>query len=337
MSGIDPMKYKYAVYLKASDKNTYNITKFVESLTWEDNEGELAARISLQTKNEKTSAGWIHNLAKVGCWIIIKHSYGSGDPKETVRGKIVEWNPTSGGGGRRFKAKAYDILYDFQESSDNIYFSKGKKTKYIIKKVFKKWGIPLGKYTGANVTHGKEIYRNKALGTFIFELLKEAKTRGGKESVPRAVQTKVCIIGVGTNKDVFKFSETRDITEISHIISTVGMVTRVRIIGQEKKKSKKTPVYATVNGKTEYGVRQKMYSKEKKESLKTAKKEAKQILVDEGSPKNEINITTFDIPSVRKGDKIHLTSATYTGNCIVKSVTHNCEDHIMKMKVKKAK
>ncbi len=335
MGNVDPMKYKYTVYLQASNGNTYNITDYVESLSWEDNDGELASKISAELKNEKTTSGWIHKLAQIGCKVIIKYSYDSGNQTEAVRGKIVEWNPSSGGGGRTFRIKAYDMLYDFQESSDNVYFSKGKKTKQIIKKLFGKWGIPLGEYTGANVTHGKEIHRNKALGSFVFDILKEAKHRGGAESIPRAVKNKVSILAVGTNKTVYKFSETRDIVELSHTISTVGMVTRVRIIGQEKKKSKKTPVYATVNGKTKYGIRQKMYSRSNKESLKTAKKEAKQILKDEGSPKNELRITAFDVPPVRKGDTIHLTSATYTGYCIVKSVTHNCEDHKMKMVVKK--
>ena len=336
MSSIDPTKYKYTVSLKASNGKTYNITDYVGSLSWSDNEGELAAKIQLTAKNDKTSAGWLHKLAKVGCKIIIKYAYDSGKKKEAVRGKIVKWNPSSSGrDGREFSIKAYDMLYDFQKSSDNIYFSKGKKTKYIIKKVFAKWGIPLGTYNGANVTHGKEIYRNKSLGTFVFELLKEAKNRGGKESVPRAKENKVCIIGVGTNSTVYKFAETEDIMSFSHVISTADMVTRVRIIGQEKKSSKKTPVYATLNGKTKYGIRQKMYSKSKKESLKTAKKEAREILKDDGSPKNEIEFTTYDIPPVRKGDKIHLKSSTYTGYCIVKSVTHDCDRHQMTLTVKK--
>ena len=52
---INPMKYKYLVAIMTADKKAYDITQFVEDVSWEEGENQLAARISFSAKNDKTS------------------------------------------------------------------------------------------------------------------------------------------------------------------------------------------------------------------------------------------------------------------------------------------
>lgn len=333
-----PFLYKYQVVLITEKKKTYNITQFIQDLSWGEKEKELAARITFMAKNDKTSAGRLSSLAKPGCWVILYYSYNGGANTEAVRGKIVDWNPSTRSTGEQFSVKAYDILYDMQESSDNIYFPKGRKTKTLLRKVFKKWGIPMGAYSGPNKKHGKEVFRNQKLGKVVFDILEEANNKGGVEAIPRAVKNKVSIVAYGSNSKIYHLGQTENITNISHKVSTVGMVTKVKIVGQEKTKGKnkgKAPVYATVKGKTQYGIRQKLYVRNKKDSMKKAKKEAKKILKEEGSPKNEVSVKTFDLPFIRKGHMVNLSSTTANGNYYVMSVTHNCDAGSMDLELKK--
>lgn len=87
------------------------------------------------------------------------------------------------------------------------------------------------------------------------------------------------------------------------------MVTRVKIIGKANDDGC-SPVEATVDGKTSYGIRQKIVSRGTNDTLDEAKKEAREILADDGKPKEEITIKLPDIPIIRKGDKIHLKTAS---------------------------
>lgn len=229
---INPMKYKYLVAIMTADKKAYDITQFVEDVSWEEGEDQLAARISFSAKNDKTSKGRISSLAKPGCYAALLYSYNGGKNAEATRGKIVEWNPSARTSGEKFKVKAYDVLYDLQESQDHVYFSAGVKTKSAIVQVLKRWGIKVTSYSGPNVKHGKLAYKSEKLGTVVVKILKEAKKKGGIEACLRAVKMNVTVVGFGTNKTVYHFEETQHLTEVNHKISTTGMVTRVKIIGK---------------------------------------------------------------------------------------------------------
>ena len=249
---INPMKYKYLVAIMTADKKAYDITQFVEDVSWEEGEDQLAARISFSAKNDKTSKGRISSLAKPGCYAALLYSYNGGKNAEATRGKIVEWNPSARTSGEKFKVKAYDVLYDLQESQDHVYFSAGVKTKSAIVQVLKRWGIKVTSYSGPNVKHGKLAYKSEKLGTVVVKILKEAKKKGGIEACLRAVKMNVTVVGFGTNKTVYHFEETQHLTEVNHKISTTGMVTRVKIIGKANDDGC-SPVEATVDGKTSYG------------------------------------------------------------------------------------
>lgn len=243
---INPMKYKYLVAIMTADKKAYDITQFVEDVSWEEGENQLAARISFSAKNDKTSKGRISSLAKPGCYAALLYSYNGGKNAEATRGKIVEWNPSARTSGEKFKVKAYDVLYDLQESQDHVYFSAGVKTKSAIVQVLKRWGIKVTSYSGPNVKHGKLAYKSEKLGTVVVKILKEAKKKGGIEACLRAVKMNVTVVGFGTNKTVYHFEETQHLTEVNHKISTTGMVTRVKIIGKANDDGC-SPVEATVD------------------------------------------------------------------------------------------
>ena len=330
---IDISKIKYRLVIMTESKKQYNIKDFVEDLGWEENDGELAVRISFTAKNEKTSAGKISSLAKLGCLVGIFAEHGSTNT-EVARGYITDWKPKVSGSKETFEVTCYDELYNLQESQDFIYYSAGAGTKAVIKKIFSDWKVPMEKYDGPNVTHGKLAYKTEMLSDVLLDLLDDAKKKGGGDALIRAAKGKVSVIRWGSNKTVYHFEA--DNTKVaSHKMSTAGMITRVKIIGQEDKEGRAS-VEATVNGKTKYGIRQKIYVRGKDDSLGDAKSAAKDILDEKGEVSNDISVQAPDIPFVRKGDLVHLKVGTLSGYYYVKGIRHDADTRSMTMDLKKA-
>ena len=328
---INPMLYKYTVLLMTEDGSKEDITNYVSELTWDEEEDQLPIRISITAKNNDTVVGWLSDVAIPGCWIGVLASYNGGKNAEICRGKIIDWNPSAKSGGFTLQLKCYDILYDLNESQDNIYYSRGKKTKSVITKILKKWKVKIAEYSGPNVKHSKIVYKSEKIGTAIIKILKDARKRGGKDAYLRSVGTKVSVLSYGDNSDVYVLSEEQHMTDIKHSISTAGMVTRVKVYGKQKK-SGKASVKATVDGDTEYGIRQKIVSMSNKEKLKDAKKEAKQIIEDDGDPKETLTVTVPDMPILRKGHLVYVEASTVeSGKYYVVGASHSVASKTMRL------
>lgn len=331
---VEPSKYKYTLLLVTEKGKTYNISDLVESLTWEEPERELAARVSFYAKNDRTSKGRLSSLAKPGCYVYVMYAYKNKQAKEAVRGRIVEWNPSAKASDERLKVKAYDDLYNLQESDDHIYYSAGVSTRSAIMQILKKWGIKTGKYSGPDVTHGKLAYKSEKLSSIILKILDEAKKKGGGKGFLRSVKGKVSVLKFGGNDKIYHFAQSENLLSVSHKVSTAGMVTRVKVVGEEDDEGRR-PVEATVDGQIKYGIRQKLVTRGTDESLEDAKKAAKEILDEDGKLDRERTIQTADIPVIRKGDVIHLKSATGTGYFYVLGISHDCGSMTMAMNLKK--
>ncbi len=330
---IDVANIKYRLVVMTEDKKQYNIKEFVENLGWEENDGELAVRISFTAKNDKTSAGLISSLAKPGCLVGIFASHGSTD-EEVARGYITDWKPTLSGNKDKFDVICYDELYNLQESQELIYYSSGIGTKSAITKIFDDWQIPMDKYEGPDVTHGKLAYKTEMLSDVLLDILDDAKKKGGGSAMIRAAKGKVSVIEWGSNTTVYHF-EADNTKQVSHKKSTSGMITRVKIIGQEDDDGRSS-VEAVVNGLTKFGVRQKIYIRGKDDSVSDAQSAAQEIIDEKGQVKEDITVQAPDIPFIRKGDLVHMTVGTLKDYYYVKGIRHDADSGSMTMDLKKA-
>ena len=111
-----------------------------------------------------------------------------------------------------------------------------------------------------------------------------------------------------------------------------GMVTRVVIVGKDGEDGKQK-VEATVDGRTEFGVRQAIIDRPKDKSLDDATKSAQEILKEKGSIKRTPRLEAPDLPFLRKGDRIRVSVGTVTGYFFVKSVRHNADDQKMTLEI----
>lgn len=330
---IDISKIKYRLVVMTESKKQYNIKEFVEDLGWEENDGELATRISFTAKNEKTSAGLISSLAKPGCLVGVFATDGSMD-EEVARGYVTDWKPLLSGSKDKVDITCYDELYNLEESQDLIYYSSGIGTKSAITQIFDNWQIPTEKYDGPDVTHGKLAYKTESLADVLLDILDDAKKKGGGDAFIRAAKGKVSVLQWGSNKTVYHF-EVDNTKQVSHKMSTAGMITRVKVIGQEDDDGRSS-VEAVVNGQTKFGIRQKIYVRGKDDSVSDAQSAAQDIINDKGQVDEEITVQSPDIPFVRKGDLVHITAGTLNDYYFVKGVRHDADSMSMTMDLKKA-
>ena len=133
-------------------------------------------------------------------------------------------------------------------------------------------------------------------------------------------------------------SETEQTAAASTIFGKEAMAGMLAIINASEEDYNKLSTAIDNSKDAAEGIRQKILTRGKDDSLDEAKKEAKEVLDDDGKPKEEIKVVTIDIPIIRKGDIIHLKmSSTGSGYYWVKAITHDCDKMEMTMTLKKTK
>jgi hypothetical protein len=331
---IDLSKIEYHVVVIDESGNQYNITDYIENLGWEENENELSVHSSFTARNDKTSKGYLSNLIKPGCMVVIFASEGSGAKKEVARGYVVTWNPVQQNSLNDLKFTCYDELYHLQKSQDNRYFSSGTGTQSAISSILNDWGVPMGDYRGPNVSHGKLVYNNKYLSDIVLELLDDAVKKGGEKCVIREIEGRTEIVPKGSNNTVYVFRA--DNTKVfNESVSTTELVTRVKVVGKADDDENHS-VEAILNGLTEYGIHQRIYIRGSDESLNDAQEAAQEILNKNGSIKKKITLQSPDVPYIRKGDLVYVISSGTSDYYYVKSVQHDADTYSMTMNLEEA-
>lgn len=321
---------KYGLHLLTETGVSYNLLGACDALGWEEGEGELALRISVTLFNGKVKGVPLEQLAKPGCVLVVLADLGDGE-REVARGSIQEWNPDDSSSSNTLALTAYDELFPLSKSQDNRYVTAGTGTKTALLAIFDDWKIPQGDYRGPDIPNPKTAYKNAMVADIALDLLKTAKKQGQGDYLIRMEQGKVSVLPQGSNETVWHFEE--DVLESTgHSSSIAELVTRVKVTGTEDKDGR-APVEAVLDGRTEFGIRQKLVTRSKNDSLSTAKAEAQTILDEAGKPVESISLQAPDIPTLRKGDKIHAQTRRINGYCLVKSVRHSVANKSMSLSV----
>lgn len=331
---IDISKIKYQLLLVTEAGKEIDITRATEDLGWEEGEAELALRTSFTMANITHNGQLLSSLAKPGCLIAVIADWGTGK-EEVARGKIAEWDPQFSGSGNIVGITAYDDLINLQASQDNRYYSAGTGTKSAITAIFTDWGIPVGEYKGPDIAHAKTLFKAEYLSDIIIQLLDDAKKKGGASCIVRSAKGKVSILPEGSNTTIYHFTEDKNVELARDMMSITTLVTRVKVVGKEDADGKQA-VEAVVDGLTNYGIRQQIYVRDEDDTLATATAAAQDIIDTVGKPDRVRTINAPDIPTIRKGDKVHIQAGTLNGYYIVKAIQHNASSAIMSMDIKEA-
>lgn len=325
---IDLSKIRYRVAVIDESGNQYDISNLIENLGWEENENEISVRFSFTARNDDTSKGYLSGIIKPGCLIGIFASDG-GSHEEITRGYVETWNAIQNSGGDTLRCTGYDNLYKLQKNQDNRYYPSGTGTRSAIESIMNDWGIPCSEYKGPDVAHGKMVYRNDYLSDILINLLDDAEKKGSRNHIIRSEKGLVGILPRGSNTTVYVFSV--DNTKVlSESVSTENLITRVKVIGQSDDDERRS-VQAVLDGNTEYGIRQRIYIRGTDETLADAKSAAQEMINGEGKIEKEMSVQSPDVPFVRRGDLVYVSSGSLPGYYYVKGIQHDADTYSMTM------
>ncbi|MBQ9720308.1 MAG: hypothetical protein IJV64_06390 [Oscillospiraceae bacterium] len=317
----------YTLVIVTEDGAQHDISDFAEDLGWEENTKELALRMSFTLATDNAE---ILSIVKIGCVAAVLTN-----GQERARAIINKAKVRKAGDRDTNTVLAYDELYPLQTSDDHFFFPAGQSTKTVLTQIFNDWGVPLGKYTGADVTHERLVYRTGTVADTVLDILDDAVKKGGPRSILRANQGKVECVERGENETVYLFDED-DTIAAEQTTSITELVTRVKIVGKEDKTTGIPPVEATLNGLTEFGIRQKIYTREKDATTAEAQTAAQAILDEKGKIGKTQSIVAPDVPEMRKGDRIEADLGGISGSYYVIGIQHDADAGQMTLEIEAA-
>lgn len=315
----------YTLIIITEDGTQYDISEFVTDLGWTENEKELAACISFTAGTENDN---LREKIKIGCVVAVLT-----DGTERVRAIINKAKVKTSNDKASIAVTAYDELYSLQTSEDQYYFPAGQSTKTVLTQILGGCGISISNYTGADVTHERLVFRSGSIADTVLDILDDAEKKGGAASIIRATQGAFEVVPKGSNTTVYLFDED-DTISAEQETSITDLVTRVKIVGQDDKTTGIPPVEATLNGLTQFGVRQKIYQREKDKTAAEAQTAAQKILNEKGIISKTQSIQAPDMPELRKGDVVQVNIGELTGSFYVSGIEHDADGGTMTLNIK---
>lgn len=323
----------YTAEVVAFDGTKYELKNATLDLSLEENEGELAEKVTISLVNVEVGGKLLSSLLALKMRLFVYANDGSQN-KEVFRGYIWDKSSTTGT-EKELKIVSYTNLIYLQKSKDCMYFSAGKYTDAIIKAICKKWGIEVF-YDYDTIKHPKLPLNNKHIADMIIEPLDAVKRQKGKKHIIRSEQDKMQIRKAGTNTEIYTFQKKGNIISTKSEETLDGIITRVVIYGNADDDERRA-LEATVDGDTsKYGTLQDVVLMSGDTTLSEAKTEAKEIIAEKGKPKPKHTVELPDVPWVHKGDCIYIYALDLSGKFLVNSVTHEAKNKTMSLEVEQA-
>ena len=318
---IDVSRVRYDLVLLPPDGGEMHLAQLATRLSWEEQPGELSVRLTAGFSNQKITSGrWLHELLPNGTRLELLADWGEGW-REVWRGSVFRWNLRDDG-SPTVETTAYDGLIYLMKSKDDRYYPAGTTGRTIIADIAQDWGIPLGTVDGPDVALGKNLFRAKSLADMIYAVLDQTKKRGGGKWIVRSREGVIDIVRAGQNSPVYWLRADESVESVEEERSIEELVTRVRIVGSAEDEER-APVIATLDGRTEFGVLQKLVTQSDSDTPEAAQQEAQDLLDERGDEKKTRRVSGPDLPFMRRGDKVRITAGTLDGYYLVAGVQHD--------------
>lgn len=309
----------YEVEMISEDGSVFSLTSALISLQWEEQQNELAQRVTMTTGNIAIGNTWLMAVVKIACPLFVYANWGEGRVL-VFSGQIWQWDYQSGQ-KKILTIKAYDNMKYLQQSYDYAYYSGGQTTKTLLETICREWGIPLSYQWGQMLNHEKKVFQNKAISEMILELLEDVKKNSGESYVCHWKEGELLVARFGCNSSVYLFSEENTMST-SHSISMDQLVTKVKIMGNVDDDGRSF-VEAVVEGNQEFGLLQKIIVRDNNTTLGEVTAEARAYLQQYDTPEELVSVVVPDVPFTRKGDRISMNAGNLIGDFYVLGVCHD--------------
>lgn len=327
---IDLNKVRYAVVVVTKDGAQLDVTDVCSALGWSEGEKELSAKITLKLANAEYGDKTIAEIVQPFTPVIVYADMGAGS-EEVIRGTVSKFELVESNKDWYIQVECADEAQALRANQDDFYFTDGHSSSAILNEILNKWGVTT-EIQISDGTHAKKVYRKKYLSDMIADVLKDLKEKGGGVYFVRAKEGVVQIIPRGTNETVYHFDLDDNLVRVKESFDVSKSVTRVQVVGKQKTEGKQR-VESTVDGHTDWGTRQIIYTRGDKETLAEAETAAKKILDEQGGINRKVSIEAPDLPTMRKGDRIRVRSSVGEGFFFVKSIRHDAAARKMTLEV----
>lgn len=318
----------YTVYVVRGNTK-YNLTGVLVNIDFSEQKKQIAKSATLELVNVRVDGRWLSALLQMRDRVFIYADDGERND-EVWRGYIWTRPYESSLDGYNLTLKCYDNLIYWQESEDAEFFASGQSTKAIMSRLCSKWGVKLN-YLYESITHSKLALRGTMSNIVTSDVLDLVKDRTGKKYVVLSEKDTVTIKTVGSNSRVYQVQAGKNGIKTKSKGTMDGMITKVVILGKADNNDRQS-VEGTVSGNTGgYGTLQKLINRKENTSLADAKKEAQSIINEHGKPKWEYEITTVDIPWIRKGDRMEARAGDLTSSYIVVGIDRHISNSAKRM------
>lgn len=321
MASIDHPVFT-AKIITASGALQYNLnnSKVITDLTVSDSPDSLAKEASVTVRNALYNGKNLSLLLKPKDKLFIYANVGKGR-FEMFRGIIWDRDHESDT-EKLVTFIVYDYLIFCMKSEDWFYFKKGLSTEEIMRKICAAWNLNL-KYLYGFIKHGRIKPVKNNIGDMMVYVLNKAKKKLDRRYILTIEGTTVIVKYTGTNKTIYTIEQKKNAISSDRKTSMEETVTKIKIYGEEKKKS--VPKLATLTRNTsKYGTIQIVMDKEKKEKLSKLKKEATATLKKKAKLQYTETVTAVSNPLIKRGDKVYVDAGSIMGSRIVKSISHDC-------------
>lgn len=321
----------YKIVVVTPDGTQLDVTDVATALGFSEGEKELAVEIQFKlAASAEYNGKSVTELVKPFTPVFIYADMGAGY-EEVARGTVQKWSIVESNREFYLEVETADECQALRHNEDDFYFTDGHSSSSILEEVLGKWGVP-HEIQISDGTHAKKVYRKKYLCDMVADVLKDLKEKNGGVYFVRAKEGVVQIIPRGTNETIWHFDLDDNLIKANDSYDVSKIVTRVQVVAKEKEEGHQK-IESTIDGKTEYGTRQVIYTRGDKETLGEAETAAKKILDEQGDAKRKTTIESPDVPTLRKGDRIRIRSSMGEGYFFVKSIRHNAATQKMSMEL----
>ncbi len=328
---LDAANVQYALLVTTPSGERVFLTDFIRQASWEENDGELAARLEVQLHNQPLpQGGYVHELTPLNAPLTLLAHWGLGW-KEVFTGRVMRWNYRNDGLGAS-TLLAYDQLITLFKSEDDRFYPGGTTAKAVILDLAQDWGIPLGQVAGPNTPLSKQMFRGCTVAQMLHSVLTEAQDHGSGRWFLRSTQGKLEVLPAGQNQVIYHFGADNGGVSAEEDWNIEKLVTRVQVVGAQREDAR-AKVLTQMDGNTSFGTFQKLVYSGQHDSLEAANQAAQEILKKEGQPQKTRKILAADLPCVRKGDQVHIAGGTILGYFVVTGIRHDLKRGTMQMEV----
>jgi cell wall-associated NlpC family hydrolase len=297
------------------------------SLSFEQQEGEVATRLTASIPDVDSDLGPLWELCRMGTPLFLLS--GQSRLVEMFRGQIVEVGDRTTNGGA-FGLMAYDGLHNALRSKYDLIIGTDTTISEIVRQYCAKAQVETGYIEEPGVKLGPQIFRQDTMIDGLTKALKQVASKGGGILKLRAVQGKLELVRPANNPAIYHFRTGGTAVSTTIKGSIADMINSVVVMGHGAD-DEQLPVLKTISSDAGFNGAQEMVYMAEADSDEAVRLEAESILAEKGFPVWTYSHTGFAVPGIYKWERVHITDGIVDNHFIISGLSMDLVARTMQM------